>query len=158
MGKVQISFHSTLYLYITRFYTLNFIVHWSNTVQKQRLVMECFRPIPPYTYLQFHILCEHILFLRSFCVAFYFDNGEVLYHTRNRGRNRRVFFHRATPSRFAADPQQVRHCNSAHIMHTRNAYVCMSVCNSCLDYTTCHKCLIEFPAIFHPKIVCSMEK
>ena len=107
--------------------------------------MECFRPISPY--LQFHIMYEHILFSCSICVAFYFDNDEVLYHSRNRGRNRRVFFHRATPSRFAADPQQVRHCNSGYTLHTRNAYVC--VCIICLDYTTCHKCLIEFPAVFH---------
>ena len=91
--------------------------------------MECFRPIPSYPYLLFHVMCKQILFSHSFCVAFYFDDGEVLYHSRNRGRNRRVFFHRATPSRFGADPQQVRQCNSAHTMHAGNGYVRMCMYN-----------------------------
>ena len=71
-----------------------------------------------------HAMCAHILVSCSFCTAFYYDDGEVLYHTRNRGRNRRVFFHHAMPRRFGADSDQVRQCLSpAHIVCRRCVYM-----------------------------------
>ena len=81
-----------------------------------------------------HAMCAHILVSCSFCTAFYYDDGEVLYHTRNRGRNRRVFFHHAMPRRFGADSDQVRQCLSpAHI-----------VCRRCVYMWACIHALLHF--------------